>query len=1451
MRRLAIRLLTVGGNVDIDVRFEDGATIGQLTELIGRWRGGSHPTRCDPSGLVVVADTVAARFVPPSAAIVDSGLQSGLAVRLADGEADIAAPVATLSILAGPDAPGAVELRHRTVRIGRGADSDVRLHDPLVSRRHARLHVGAAVEIVDDGSANGIVLGGRIVDRAVVGPTDRFVLGDTVVTVAPAPRHESSAEVDRTGGDIAVAFHRSPRVEPVHRVAELAAPEPPQPPAGQRFPLVSLLVPIVMAVAIFAATESVLAILFVGLSPLLVVGSWLDTRSADRRQIAQATAAFRTALGDLDGQLRYAMGTERAARCREHPSSADVLTAAEDRSPLLWCRRPEYDRFAAVRLGAGTCPSRTVVIQPPTGRAVPELVRELATVTCRYTDVTGVPVVADLRTCGNVGVAGPRPAVSAAVRGLLVQLTGLHSPAELVLASIGSGEDAWGWLAWLPHTRPERAPLVGRTRATNSAQAAELAAELEALIEERGRDVGAGGTDAPVALPLVVVAVDDDAPFDRARLVQIAERGPSFGVHLVWSASSPERLPAACRAFVDLSGRRAVAGLVGTGEAVHDLIPEQVGERAAERFACRLSPLVDSGIAAGGESELLRSVGLVDLIGRDVAIEPEVIVERWRESGSLPGARSSSLRALIGRAAGGPLHIDLLTDGPHALVGGTTGSGKSELLQTWVAALAATHSPARVTFLFVDYKGGAAFGECLALPHCVGLVTDLDGRLVGRALRSLDAELRRRERVLRDRNAKDLLELERQGDPDCPPRLVIVVDEFAALVADVPEFVDGVVGIAQRGRSLGLHLVLATQRPAGVVSDHIRANTDLRIALRMSDVADSIDVVGAPVAATFDRAAPGRAVVSTGPARLVVFQGAHVGGAALDPRPASLAVRSLRNGGDDGWCAPAAVTDAPATAGVSDLSRIVGCARQAAVDLGLAAPRRPWLAELGAVYELPASNADEFAIGIVDDPERQSQTTAVFRPDVDGNMAVFGTSGSGTSTALRTIAAAAASSSIAGAPVWVYGVDFGARGLQPIALLPNVGSVVQGDDHDRLVRLLRMLAAMVDERAERFADAGAATLGEYRRRSGRDDEARVVLLIDGIAAFRAEYEGTAEHRWWDALVELAARGRSVGVHVVVAGDRPASLSSALAAVVQQRLVLRLTSDVDLAVLGVPGGALPAGTPAGRGWLDGFEMQVAVPGGVADVAAQGRELAQLAEHLAAVAPGASAPVVGSLPAYITVRELPTAVGDGLPVIGVADDTLAPVGFVPAGTFVVAGPPRSGRTTAIVTIVRAVVDVRPGVEPVLLGRRRSPLFGVADWAGVGLGIADIEPMAHALAERVAATSTLRSLVVIESIADLLGTGAEAAVHDLVRACRDADALVVAEGEPGELAGSWPLLQAVKAGRAGIVLQPDQLDGEALFKTAFPRTRRGEYPPGRGLLVRDGRLDKVQVAVVGGEP
>ena len=239
----------------------------------------------------------------------------------------------------------------------------------------------------------------------------------------------------------------------------------------------------------------------------------------------------------------------------------------------------------------------------------------------------------------------------------------------------------------------------------------------------------------------------------------------------------------------------------------------------------------------------------------------------WRNAGrrTTPSASTAaanrkdngSLRALVGSKGVEPLHLDLKNEGPHALVGGTTGAGKSEFLQSWVMGMAAAYSPDRVSFLFVDYKGGAAFADCVRLPHTVGLVTDLSPHLVRRALTSLRAELHYRERLLNRKKAKDLLALQREADPEAPPYLVIVVDEFAALATEVPEFVDGVVDVAARGRSLGLHLILATQRPAGVIKESLRANTNLRVALRMADEDDATDILGVPAAAYFDPSIPG------------------------------------------------------------------------------------------------------------------------------------------------------------------------------------------------------------------------------------------------------------------------------------------------------------------------------------------------------------------------------------------------------------------------------------------------------------------------------------------------------------------------------------------------------------------------------------------------------------------
>jgi S-DNA-T family DNA segregation ATPase FtsK/SpoIIIE len=783
------------------------------------------------------------------------------------------------------------------------------------------------------------------------------------------------------------------------------------------------------------------------------------------------------------------------------------------------------------------------------------------------------------------------------------------------------------------------------------------------------------------------------------------------------------------------------------------------------------------------------------------------------------------------------------------LIGGTTGSGKSELLQSWILSLATLNSPQRVTFLLVDYKGGSAFSECRDLPHTVGLVTDLTPHLVRRALTSLRAEIRYRETLLHRKAAKDLVSLERTGDPETPPSLIIVVDEFAALTQEVPEFIDGVIDVAQRGRSLGLHLILGTQRPAGVIKGNLRANTNLRIALRVADAEDSMDVLGARDAAAFDASVPGRAMSRNGPSQLVPFQAAYVGGWTADVAPPpKIEISTFGFGAKSEWEDPAETSVESGDRGPTDIQRLVRSLDEANRIAHIPSPRLPWLPELAPVYDLTALHCtrDELVFGVADDPAHQQQPTVAFRPELDGSLAVFGTGNSGKSAFLRTIAFAAANSAREEL-CHVYGLDFGSRGLQMLEALPHVGSIVTGGDTERVGRLLTMLRELIDERATRFAKAGVGTLSAYRSANG-SEEPRVFLLVDGMGAFRTAYEVPEHARLFDSFLSIAADGRSVGVHVVIAADRPNALPMALASQVQRRVVLRLADANDYSMFGLPADVIDRTSPPGRGLFGDLEIQVAVLGPSADPTQQAIEVERLAEAMRKDGIEA-APPVGRLSDSTSLGDLPVEVL-GMPVFGLSGVTLGPVTFEPRGTFTVAGGPASGRTTTVATLVSAVRRWNPESPLYYLGNRRSRLVSAFPWSGSAVDVEGISTLASDLSRILEAkrdaTST-PTVLVIEGILDFQNSPADAHLQELIKVAVDNGHFVVTKGDPAALGGPFPLLTRARMSRCGIVLQPDSGDG-LLLRTQFPaRLRRADFPPGRGLLVvRGGVPEMVQVAM-----
>ena len=1402
--------------------------------------------------------------------LLESGLRPGSIVSLTQLSEQFATPganrgpaAATLRVLSGPDVGREFSLPSGTSYVGRDRDVDVRLTDPLTSKRHARITVGETVEIVDTNSANGLLMDGLPVTRATLNSSDTVTLGDTTVSVVSLGTGHSSAPSSPL-----IDFNRSPRVVPRFEQQKRMLPAGPKRQEHHAFPYIMLLAPLMMGGILFAVTQNVLSVIFMLMMPLFIVGHYVDQKLQAKRERKEQHKQFRESMAAFRTDITRLQNVERSVRLQEAPSVSDTVDSIYKLGPLLWTHRPEHTGFLGLRFGLGTAPSRIQFEEPNSNDTEAEYMAEIQECLAQFRDIEGVPIVSQLRSAGSFGLAGSRGLVDEVARGMVLQFVGLHSPAEVVLAAITSAQskERWEWLQWLPHVGSGHSPLSGDHLAAGPAGGSALLSRLEDLIDQREAasqaprpaprpGVDPLSTDLPEPLlPAVLVVVEDDAPVDRGRLTRVLERGPDSGVHVMWVASSVQQLPAACRDFMAVDGDHGTTtGQVRLGRHTFPVSCESLDTGLAAQLARMLTPVVDVGKPLEDDSDLPRAVSYATLIGKDFLDNPAAVAERWTENNSVRASAvpnrkdNGTLRALVGSKGIEPLYLDLKNEGPHALVGGTTGAGKSEFLQSWVMGMAAAYSPDRVSFLFVDYKGGAAFADCLHLPHTVGLVTDLSPHLVRRALTSLRAELHYRERLLNRKKAKDLLELQREADPDAPPYLIIIVDEFAALATEVPEFVDGVVDVAARGRSLGLHLILATQRPAGVIKESLRANTNLRVALRMADVDDALDILGVPTAAYFDPSIPGRGAAKTGPGRIQGFQTGYAGGWTTEkPQRPQIEIVEMAFGSGPAWAAPAPATPVKEeAAGPNDIARMTANIIKAADVLSIDPPRKPWLDELATTYDfsrLPNPRTDErLLLGVADDPAHQDQPTVFYEPDRDGNMAIYGTGGSGKSAALRGIAIAAAVTP-RGGPVHVYGIDCGSSGLKMLDELPHVGEIINGDDVERVGRLLRWLRDLADDRAARYSEVRASTIVEYRTLAERPEEKRIFVLVDGMSAFREAYEYSKLSALWDIFLQLATDGRPLGIHLVVSGDRPNSVPASLLASIQRRLVLRLSSEDDYLSMDVPKDVLGQVSPPGRGLLGNLEVQLAVLGGNSNLAVQAREVHKLTEAM--LRQGVErAPQIERLPDQIDLDILPAGSPD-LPVIGVDDETLQPAEILAKGPLLLAGPPGSGRTVALVTLAYALRRSNPGVELLYIGSRRSAAASLKLWDRSVVGADDVEAAIDELVDY--STGTPGKLAIfIEGLTDFTDTGAESGIERLITASIKAEQWVVGESETSTWSSAWSLAQPFKSGRRGLLLNPGDIEGDSLLSTSLGRIST-DFIPGRGYIVGRGKVRKLQVAL-----
>lgn len=802
----------------------------------------------------------------------------------------------------------------------------------------------------------------------------------------------------------------------------------------------------------------------------------------------------------------------------------------------------------------------------------------------RHPDLADVPICIDL---GGLGVTftAPREIARGQARWLLCQLAASLPPSDLAVALHldEDTEQGWRWARWLPHL-----------------------SHLNIGSEPGGE------------------------------LARWAEAHP--GRHLICVLDSRE-LPSAHRA---ISVLRVGAESARTARPRDDTGVRQMLSAAdapdlsfdAETISIEFAETWARAIAGRSDAEdtLPKQVHLLDLLGLSAAPSRAEIIRCWTES-----RREVSIP--IGVSATGIVHFDLDRDGPHALIGGTTGSGKSELLRTILYGFAAKYPPSAVQFLLIDYKGGAAFGAGAELPHTAGVLTDLNAAATARALRSLTAELRRRERLLADHSASDVVEYGRLAGRPPLARLVVIIDEFATLIADLPSFVIGLIGIAQRGRSLGMHLVLATQRPGGSISPDIRANANLRIALRTISAAESIDVVDCPDAAKLDSDIPGRAVRAG--SNIEMFQVATSSGTR-----AQNAVTISRL---DGWRRPISPEDClEQTASGRDVVIEAICAAALESETPLCAA--PWLPPLPEDIDAASVSCGPLVpLAVVDLPDEQRREVLGLDLDAGSVLVIAGSRRSGRSSALVSAATVAATRR-SPAQLHVYAFDFGGGGLAALGDLAHLATMATSNAP---ISLASALIARLEH--------------ELKLPQRGVDKPAVLVLIDDLGALLTAVDGHDLGATTTRLKSLLSKARGSGTTVLLAGDRSV-LTGSITAVADERIVLRSADVTDYQLAGIAAVDVPAHLPPGRGVRasDGAELHCVTGPDPATIHG---------------APSPSALRLRSLPATLPAKARPQR--PGFACLGLGGDTVEPLWLDLADSFqlLVAGPSRSGKSTAL--------------------------------------------------------------------------------------------------------------------------------------------------------------------------
>jgi S-DNA-T family DNA segregation ATPase FtsK/SpoIIIE len=1085
--------------------------------------------------------------------------------------------------------------------------------------------------------------------------------------------------------------------------------------------------------------------------------AFLNGGGPSKREMGHARRLYLRGLSQHRLRVARTADRQRTALDYLHPEP-DALWAVAA-GYRLWERRRTDADFGAVRVGVGRQSLATALIAPdtqPLEQLEPLSALALRRFITTYSAIGDLPLALAIDGFSRIHVDGDQDRCTGLVRAMLAQLATLQSPDDLRIAVCVSPErlGEWEWVKWLPHAlHPERTDALGPLRLVAPAITT-LEVMLEDVLAQRPRfDPQIAST---VSGPHLVVVLDGGSFAGADHLMT----GVGVeGVTVIDLTTVPPKTPERTTLVLTVGADGTLTGDTADGE-VELGRADTLAVTAAEALARQLAPL---RLTAGGRGEqpLNAELGLAELLalGDPFAFDP---ADTWVQRPS-----RDRLRVRFGiRPDGSPVELDLKESaqdgmGPHGLLIGATGSGKSELLRTLVLALAITHPPNALNFALIDFKGGATFTKLDRLPHTSAVITNLADELplVDRMTEAINGELIRRQELLRAAgNFSSLRDYEKARAAGAPlaevPSLLVVCDEFSELLSARPDFIDIFVQIGRVGRSLGVHLLLASQRLEEGRLRGLDAHLSYRIGLRTFSDVDSRVVLGVNDAFTLPRA-PGHGFVRYGDEPMVRFRSAYVSGVHL---PGD--VRPSRPGAHEpiglqeystGYVAPLAEEETAPEVSDVDADEMIG---ESLMDIlvdrfsGRGSPAHqiwlPPLAESPTLDQLlgtPVADgerglragAPELAgalramAGVVDRPLDQRRDPLVLDlSDAGGHLLVMGGPRSGRSTALRAVITSLALTNTP-AEAQFYCLDFGGGALGSIRGLPHVGGVAGRQNAGAVRRTVAEVATVLVDRERRFAETDVDGMSSYRamRAGGTvtdDPYGDVFLVVDGWETIRKDFEDLE-----DVITAITTRGLAYGVHVLVSCSRTFDVRPSMRDLFGSRLELRLGDPSDTMVNRMSALLVPENAP-GRGVVpSGHQMLMALP------RIDGRDAAEdlsagvsgLVDAVAAAWPGEPAPSVRLLPARLPYEALPPRDEQGAHKLafGIAEQDLAPVriDFTADAHFLLLGDADAGKTAFLRVLARRIVagNTPQQARVVIVDHRRSLLGEVNTEHLVGYG------------------------------------------------------------------------------------------------------------------------------------